>query len=188
MTLAGLTVLLGGVALITKRTPRGAPDKTRLEVEVVNVARAPVARAFVRSVLEHAAQLPEAAARLPDSPAGVAVRLTGDRELRRLNRMFAGIDSPTDVLSFGGHERGGSKEITEFTHHLGDIAISWPIVVRQADEFHQPAETELALLCVHGLLHLLGWDHASTPSRREMTRLTRAALKLSGLRVAAGRL
>jgi probable rRNA maturation factor len=177
------------VAATRKRTQRGAPGTTRLEVEIVNVARAPVARSFVGIALEHAAQVPEVAARLPDPPASVAVRLTGDKELRRLNRMFAGIDSPTDVLSFGGQWRAGSLEkINESDHHLGDIAISWPMVVRQADEFDEPVETELALLSVHGLLHLLGWDHDTTASNREMTRLTRAALKLSGLKVAAGRL
>jgi probable rRNA maturation factor len=148
-----------------------------LEVAVIKAVRAPVPARFVRQVLQRAASIPEVAARLPDGTATVAVRLTGDRELRRLNRDYAGEDSVTDVLSFGG-----SGE------HVGDLAISWPTAVRQSATFGHDAETEVALLSVHGLLHLLGWDHAAAPERREMNRLTRAALKLSGLSLEPGRL
>jgi probable rRNA maturation factor len=114
---------------------------------------------------------------LPAGTATVAVRLTGDRELRRLNREYAGEDSVTDVLSFAG-----SGE------HVGDLAISWPTAVRQSKAFGHDAETEVALLSVHGLLHLLGWDHAAARERKEMNRLTRAALKLSGLSLGPRRL
>jgi probable rRNA maturation factor len=148
-----------------------------LEVEVIKAVRAPVPALFVRQVLQRAASIPEVAARLPDGTATVAVRLTSDRELRRLNRDYAGEDSVTDVLSFAG-----SGE------HIGDLAISWPTAVRQSKTFGQDAETEVALLSVHGLLHLLGWDHAAVRERREMNRLTRAALKLSGLAPPPGRL
>ena len=151
--------------------------QNRLEVDVINAARAPVAPAFVRSVLERAATLSELVARLPDGTATIAVRLTSDRELKRLNRAYAGNDSVTDVLSFAGSD-----------HHLGDLAISWPMVVRQAVDYGQPAITEVGLLCVHGMLHLLGWDHVSVAERREMSRLTVAALKLSKLSLAPGRL
>ncbi|MEA2655813.1 MAG: putative rRNA maturation factor, partial [Chloroflexota bacterium] len=124
------------------------PESPRLAVEVVKAVRAPVAPSFVRSVLARTASLPEVAARLPEGTSTVAVRITGDRELRRLNKTYARNDSVTDVLSFGG-----SGE------HLGDVAISWETVVRQADEFRHAPMTELGLLCVHGMLHLLGWDH-----------------------------
>jgi probable rRNA maturation factor len=151
--------------------------QNRLEVEVIKAVRAPVAPAFARSVLERAASLPELVARLPEGTATIAVRLTSDAELRRLNRAYAGTDSETDVLSFAGSDK-----------HLGDLAISWPMVVRQSVEYGQPPVTEVGLLCVHGLLHLLGWDHISAAERREMSRLTVAALKLSGLSLAPGRL
>lgn len=144
-----------------------------LEVEVIKAVRAPVPASFVRQVLQRAASIPEVAARLPDGIATVAVRLTGDRELHRLNRDYAGEDSVTDVLSFAGSGQ-----------HLGDLAISWPSVSRQAYDYGHSDLTELALLSVHGLLHLLGWDHASPRERREMSRLTVAALKLSGLKPA----
>jgi probable rRNA maturation factor len=153
------------------------PDSSRLAVEVVKAVRAPVSPSFVRSLLARTASIPEVAARLPETESTVAVRITGDDELRRLNKVYAGHDSVTDVLSFAG-----SGE------HLGDLAISWETVVRQSAELGHPPLTEFALLCVHGTLHLLGWDHAAAAERKEMTRLTVAALALSNLRLPAGRL
>jgi probable rRNA maturation factor len=149
----------------------------RLEVEVFKAIRVPVPPAFLRGVLQKAARVPEVAARLPAGSPSIAIRLTSDEELRRLNRDFARHDSVTDVLSFAGSHG-----------HLGDLAISWPTVVRQAREFGQSEETELGLLSVHGLLHLLGWDHESAAEQKEMSRLTVAVLALSRVRLAAGRL
>ena len=148
-----------------------------MEVDVVKAVTAPVAPAFARKVLRAAARVPEVKARLPEGPASVAVRITDDDELRRLNRDFAGEDHATDVLSFKGEGE-----------HLGDLAISWPAVVRQAREHRHPTDAELALLCVHGLLHLLGWDHATAAQNREMTRLTIECLATAGVRLSARRL
>lgn len=150
---------------------------TVIEAEVVKVVPAPVAPAFVRRVVVRAAEVPEIAARLPEGRPAVAVRITDDEELRRLNRTYAGDDHATDVLSFAGDGL-----------HLGDIAISWPAVQRQAAEFDHDDRTELSLLVVHGLLHLLGWDHARAAERKEMTRLTLAALARSGIKPAPRRL
>ena len=153
------------------------PESPRLEVEVVKAVHATVAPSFARSVLRRTASLPEVAARLPDGTSSIAIRITGDRELRHLNKSFAGIDSATDVLSFAGSG-----------DHIGDLAISWAMVDRQAAEYGHAPLTEFALLCVHGMLHLLGWDHAAPAEAKEMTRLTVAALDLSGVRLAKGRL
>jgi probable rRNA maturation factor len=152
-------------------------ERARLEVEVVKAIRVPVPPAFLRRLLQRAARVPEVQARLPAGLASIAIRLTTDDELRRLNRDFARHDSVTDVLSFAGSDE-----------HLGDLAISWPMVVRQAREFGESEQTELGLLSVHGLLHLLGWDHESAAQKTEMTRLTVAVLALSRLRLAPGRL
>jgi len=138
---------------------------------------APVPVRFVRSVLTRAATLPEVAARVPEARRDVAVRITSDEEMAQLNRTYADVADATDVLSFAG-----------VGEHLGDIALSWPAIERQADRFGHDARTELALLSVHGLLHLLGWDHAMARERREMTRLTLAALALSRIAPAEGRL
>ena len=137
----------------------------------------PVRPAFIRQVLERSSTLPEVRARLPAGTSSVSIRLTDDGELRRLNRDYARHDAGTDVLSFAGT-----------SPELGDLAISWPAITRQAGQHGHASETELALLCVHGVLHLLGWDHATARERREMTRLTIAALELSGLRLGPGRL
>jgi len=153
------------------------PKATALKVELVNAVRAPVTPARLRSVIRKAAQLPEVAARLPAAPATIALRITDDSELRRLNRDFSAHDVVTDVLSFQGEDG-----------HLGDLAISWPAVLRQAKVHGHSADTELVLLCVHGLLHLLGWDHSTVAQRREMTRITLAALAESGVALAPGRL
>jgi probable rRNA maturation factor len=151
--------------------------QTPLEVEVVKAVRTAVPASFIRSVIVRAASIPEIAARLPAEDATIAVRLTGDRELRRLKREYAGEDSVTDVLSFAGQPP-----------HVGDLAISSPAAVRQSKAYGHDVRTELALLCTHGLLHLLGWDHATAAERKEMNRLTRAALELSRLTIAPRRL
>jgi probable rRNA maturation factor len=122
--------------------------------------------------------VPEVRARL-GSGREVSVRLSGDRELRRLNRDFLGEDATTDVLSFPSGEEGG---------YLGDIALSWPAIRRQASEYGHTVEAETAVLCVHGLLHLLGWDHRTPSEEREMWRLTRACLAAARVAAASGRL
>lgn len=142
---------------------------TVLEVEVVKAVRAGVTPAFVRTVLRRAAEVPEIAARLPDGEATVAVRITDDEEMQRLNKTYAGEDHTTDVLSFEGD---GS--------HVGDIAVSWPRVVEQAEQWGHDQKAELSILLVHGLLHLLGWDHATREETEEMWRLT--YIPLTGLR------
>ncbi len=142
---------------------------TVLEVEVVKAVRAGVTPAFMRSVLRRAAEVPEIAARLPEGEATVAVRITDDKEMRHLNKTYAGEDHATDVLSFEG---GGS--------HVGDIAISWPRVVEQAEQQRHDEKDELSVLLVHGLLHLLGWDHTTPAETEEMWRLP--YIPLTGLR------
>ncbi|MBM3724769.1 MAG: rRNA maturation RNase YbeY [Acidobacteria bacterium] len=79
--------------------------------------------------------------------------LTDDRELRRLNRRFRGKDEPTDVLSF---PEPGS---------LGEIAISVGRARQQAAAFGHDVETEIRILILHGLLHLLGYDHENDRGR-----------------------
>jgi probable rRNA maturation factor len=76
--------------------------------------------------------------------------IAGDAELRRLNREFRGLDYPTDVLSFPAAAP---------TTHLGDIAISLGRARAQAREFGHDIEREVEILMLHGVLHLLGFDH-----------------------------
>jgi rRNA maturation RNase YbeY len=150
-------------------------------IAVVKAVHAPVAPALLRSVIAGAATVPEVAARLPDGGWELALRISGDRELRRLNRRFLFEDHATDVLSFPSGEK-------EPGAHLGDIVISWAAVVRQAREFGHPEVSEASLLAVHGFLHVLGWDHATVAEEAEMNRLTLEGLDRSGIGVAPGRL
>ncbi len=92
----------------------------------------------------------------------LALRLTGDGELRALNARFLGVDAPTDVLAFPADD----------PPRVGDIAIS---VERAMGQAADPA-AELRLLAVHGLLHCLGHDHSEREPARRMTEMTRILL------------
>ena len=88
--------------------------------------------------------------------------ITGDAELRRLNRDYRGKDYPTDVLSFpSGLSACPSGVGLPACQALGDIAISLPRARVQSREFGHTPEQEIQILMLHGLLHLLGMDHES---------------------------
>jgi probable rRNA maturation factor len=150
-------------------------------IAVVKAVRAPVPPARIRWLIEASAAGPELAARLPDGDWELAIRISGDRELRRLNRRFLGEDQATDVLTFPSGDRAPGA-------YLGDIVISWPAVTRQAAEFGHSEESELGLLVVHGFLHILGWDHGTAREEAEMSRLTVEALERAGSDIASDRL
>ena len=100
----------------------------------------------------------------PENDLTVAVE--DDARLQELNREFLGIDAPTDVLSFPS----GGDEIDPETNHpyLGDIILSYPRALEQAAASGDPVEAEIQLLVVHGVLHLLGYDHAEPAEKAEM--------------------
>lgn len=104
-------------------------------------------------------------------PAALTVLLTGDERLRELNRMHRGYDEPTDVLSFPAGE-----SFPETESYLGDIAISVPTARRQAALGGHALGGELVLLLVHGILHLLGYDHAEPAGRDSMWEAQRRIL------------
>jgi probable rRNA maturation factor len=86
----------------------------------------------------------------------LGVRFCGDREIRRTNRQYRGLDKTTDVLSFPGEQE-----------HLGDILISVPVARRQAAEAHHEPEREIKTLLLHGVLHCLGYDHETDDGTME---------------------
>ena len=108
----------------------------------------------------------------------VTVLLTGDARLHELNQEFAGEDYVTDVLSFESESNSGfpAFEDDESNEYLGDIAISIPQTMRQALEKGVSFERELAMLAIHGALHLLGYDHASPDEETVMFGKTDDAL------------
>ena len=96
--------------------------------------------------------------------------ISGDAELRRLNRDFRGQDYPTDVLAFPGVDG-----------HLGDLAISFPRARAKARAFGHHVEHEIRILMLHGLLHLLGLDHEADRGRMARAeKRWRARLRLPG--------
>jgi len=115
------------------------------------------------------------------APAGtrgaVAIALVSDRVMHAMNRGFRGVDRPTDVLSFGRPEE--SMRPTRGTHFLGDIAIAKGVAARQAREQGHSVGTELRILALHGLLHLLGYDHHA--DRGEMARVEEQLRRRAGL-------
>lgn len=113
----------------------------------------------------------------PDQETDVTLVITEDAQIRELNFQFRGIDSATDVLSFPSDQ----VDIDSGVSYLGDIIISYPQAHRQAVEVGHPVETELQLLTVHGMLHLLGFDHATQAEKTEMWALQAMLLSKLGL-------
>ncbi|MDP2744369.1 MAG: rRNA maturation RNase YbeY [Dehalococcoidia bacterium] len=95
---------------------------------------------------------------------GVELSLTvsGDRVVHSLNRDYRGKDATTDVLSFALTAQKGRVKFVlppDGLRHLGEVVVSYPQAARQARERSHSVERELAILVIHGILHLLGYDH-----------------------------
>jgi probable rRNA maturation factor len=110
----------------------------------------------------------EAAAALVPAAGEVSVLLTDDASVRDLNRTWRGLDKPTNVLSFPAAKAGGAL--------LGDIAIAYETLAREAAADAKPFLHHLAHIAVHGFLHLLGYDHQTDSQADAMEGLERAAL------------
>jgi len=106
------------------------------------------------------------------SEAEISLLLTDDQEVQSLNREYRGVDRPTDVLSFSLQEGEGAGV---FPEALGDIVVSMDRTLLQAEEKKWPLELELEFLILHGLLHLLGFDHGEAEQAREMESMTQLA-------------
>ncbi len=110
----------------------------------------------------------------PRAAAGtLTVVITTDRRIRRLNRQWRGVDAATDVLSFPAGDDPGPQR------HLGDLVISRETAARQARHEGHSLGTELRVLALHGLLHLLGYDHERDSGR--MARIERRLRRQGGL-------
>lgn len=109
----------------------------------------------------------------------LSLLLTDDAQIQQLNRNFLGFDKPTDVLSFPAGEvmPGMAGDLL----YLGDIAISVPYAARQAAQAGHDLNAELQLLAVHGVLHLLGHDHAEPGEKAQMWAAQTAVLAQLGL-------
>ncbi len=101
------------------------------------------------------------------APGGLSIVLTSGEKVRELNRRFAHIDQATDVLTFSD---GSISPETERVYY-GDITIALPIAQQHAEQAKHTLAAELALLSIHGVLHLLGHDHQETEERKDMWRI-----------------
>ena len=142
-----------------------ADDDSRLAVDVVAArgVRAPGLAAWLRSAA------PARARGL------VTVAIVPDARVQALNRQYRKKDAPTDVLSFPG-----PREVKGADGCLGDVVIAAGVARRQAKAAGHSLQTELRVLALHGLLHLLGYDHERDDGR--MARLERRLRRKAGLR------
>lgn len=98
----------------------------------------------------------------------LSVLITDDATIRDLNKRFRGIDEATDVLSFGLDNGEEFATPLESNRQLGEVVISFPMALRQAQEAGHAIDRELLHLLVHGTLHILGYDHETPDETREM--------------------
>lgn len=121
-----------------------------------------------RTALEHQSQ---------SLDSDLSIILTDDARLHELNLNYLGVDAPTDVLSFPASETDPETG----TRYIGDILISIPRAQAQADAAGHSLEAEVQLLVVHGVLHLIGHDHAEAEDKARMWKAQTEILKQLGL-------
>ncbi|WP_026563543.1 rRNA maturation RNase YbeY [Bacillus sp. UNC41MFS5] len=115
----------------------------------------------------------------------VSVTFVSNERIQEINREYRDKDKPTDVISFAMEELGeGEMELVgaDMPRVLGDIIISVPKAIEQAEEYGHSFLRELGFLAVHGFLHLLGYDHMTAEEEKEMFTLQKDILDEYGLK------
>jgi probable rRNA maturation factor len=114
-------------------------------------------------------------------PHEVGLVFTDSETVQRLNRDYRSVDEPTDVLAFYMLPQKGADSFfalpPDGVTRLGEVIISYPQAVAQAREQEHPPERELALLIIHGILHLLGYDHEEPEEESKMRERERELLE-----------
>jgi probable rRNA maturation factor len=110
----------------------------------------------------------------------LSVVVTGDEQMLQLNREYAGEDHATDVLSFSLRE-GEQFVAPDDTDRLGEVVVSYETAKRQADAAGHHVDEEVSHLLVHGVLHLLGYDHAKPEEQEKMRAKERRILGELGI-------
>ncbi len=142
-----------------EKTPAGMSDQSPREVLIRNTSRAARVDAEAVKMLVHD---------LADhyrTNKGCSIVFVGDQRMRRYNGLYRAVNRTTDVLSFP----------SELNDYLGDVIVSLPRVLEQAQNSCRPADEEARWLIIHGFLHLLGYDHES--DRGQMRRCERRLMK-----------
>lgn len=104
------------------------------------------------------------------------INAVGDEKIKQLNKTYGGIGKVTDVLSFAWRE---DKVVKSGNNFLGQIYICYPQITRQAKKFKVPAKEEFARILIHGILHLLGYDHQEKKDAEKMFKLQEGLVKSS---------
>lgn len=105
------------------------------------------------------------------------ILFSNDAGLQELNRQWRGQDKPTNVLSFPSLQGANP----EFANYIGDIALAFETIVREANEQGKSSEDHILHMIVHGILHLLGYDHEIEADAQTMENLERGILARAGV-------
>ena len=109
-----------------------------------------------------------------DSSVEIGLVIVGQERVRQLNLSYLGRDEPTDVLAFSMLPEHSGGDLASFVvapdgiKHLGEVIISYPQAVIQAEEHHHSIKREIAILIIHGVLHLLGYEHDKPELEHQM--------------------
>lgn len=112
-----------------------------------------------------------------DAAPDLSVVITDNPQIRKLNKKFRKIDTESDVLSFPSYEIDPDTG----KGYLGDIIISYTQALKQASLSNQPIENELQLLTIHGVLHLIGFDHTTQEDKTRMWEVQDKVLRILGI-------
>jgi probable rRNA maturation factor len=158
----------------------GGPNRkiptSSLEVDVVRHGELWRHAAVTEAMLKRAARAALLGA--PHEAQGtyrVTILLTGDAEMKELNRTWRGKDAPTNVLSFPGGDDPTDPRL------LGDVVLAYETILQEARDSGIPFADHVQHLVVHGLLHLLGFDHMNDEEAEQMENLERTALASIGI-------
>jgi probable rRNA maturation factor len=116
-----------------------------------------------RSVIRKAAQATLTSLAVPPN-ACLSILITADQQIQELNQKYRRVDAPTDVLAFPA----GYTNPEDGSVYLGDVILSYPRAAFQAEQRGHDPEQEVQLLVIHGILHLLDYDHADPAGKQEM--------------------
>jgi len=116
-------------------------------------------------------------------PGDLSLVLADNETIQKLNEQFAGVNRPTDVLSF----QDGNINIETGKIYYGDVILSIPYAIEHAQEGGHSLKDELTLLILHGILHLLGYDHSDHHEQEEMWSLQDEVLTYLGSKITSPR-
>ena len=149
-----------------------------VSIRMKRIKGCPVKRSWIRQTILAALEAVKVSA-----PLEIDCLVTDDAGIQALNRRYRGIDRPTDVLSFALDEPGAGGAVfpvAPSTAGMGILVVSYPTALAQARRNRVMPEDEMRLLLVHGVLHLLGYDHQKQKEGLAMRKKEREILALIG--------